>query len=138
MQRILIDSSGIVAFMDRRSRAYEAVASVINSSRNEIVIPASIVPEASYVISSRLGHAALRIFISDLVVTSPHIEDLTIADYTRIAEILNAYADLRLDFADASILALAERLDIRHVLTLDRRDFSVLRPRHCAYLELLP
>jgi predicted nucleic acid-binding protein len=124
--------------MDRRSRAYSAVASVIDTPTNEIVIPASAIPEASYVIGSRLGHTALRLFITDLIMLSPLIENLIFTDYERIAEVLNTYADLRLDFVDASILAIAERLNIRHILTLDRRDFNMLRPRHCAYLELSP
>ena len=80
----------------------------------------------------------MRLFARDLITTAPHIENLTPTDYIRIAEVLDTYADLRLDFVDASILAIAERLNIRHILTLDRRDFSVIRPRHCEYLELLP
>jgi predicted nucleic acid-binding protein len=124
--------------MDRRSSAHSAVASIIDTPTNEIIIPASTVPETSYIISSRLGHTALRLFIADIITTSPLIENLTSTDYARIAEVLNTYADLRLDFVNASILAIAERINVRRVLTLDRRDFSVLRPRHCAYLELLP
>ena len=124
--------------MDRRSRAHDAVSSIIDVPTNKIIIPASAVPEASYIISSRLGHAALRLFVRDLIITSPHIENLTSTDYVRVTEVLDIYADLRLDFVDASILAIAERLNVRQVLTLDRRDFSVLRPRHCEYLELLP
>jgi hypothetical protein len=39
---------------------------------------------------------------------------------------------------DASITAVAERLDITRILTLDQRDFRIIRPRHCDYFELLP
>jgi predicted nucleic acid-binding protein len=138
IQKILIDSSGLVAIADRRSRAHSTVAAIIEIPTNEIVIPAPAVPEASYVIATRMGHVALRHFVNDLALTSPRIEDLTSTDYLRIAEVLNTYADLQLDFVDASILAVAERLNIQHILTLDRRDFRVLRPRHCEYLELLP
>ena len=53
-------------------------------------------------------------------------------------EILEEYADSRLDFVDATIVALAERLNITRVLTLDRRDFSIIRPAHCSYFEILP
>ncbi|MFN4862237.1 MAG: VapC toxin family PIN domain ribonuclease, partial [Pseudanabaena sp.] len=44
----------------------------------------------------------------------------------------------QLDFVDAVIVAIAERLRITRVLTLDRRDFSIMRPRHCDYFEILP
>jgi predicted nucleic acid-binding protein len=48
------------------------------------------------------------------------------------------YADNKLDFTDAAIVAISERLAITRVYTLDRRDFSVIRPKHCDYFELLP
>lgn len=47
-------------------------------------------------------------------------------------------ADAELDFADAAVIALAERLDIEHVATFDRRDFSIIRPQHCQAFQLLP
>lgn len=59
-------------------------------------------------------------------------------DYLRIAEIMLAYRDAALDFVDCAIMALAERLNITHICTYDRRDFALFRPRHCDYLTLLP
>jgi uncharacterized protein len=59
-------------------------------------------------------------------------------DILRIAEILDRYADSRIDFVDASVMAVAERLNIVTVLTLDRRDFSLFRPRHCDGFVLIP
>ena len=53
-------------------------------------------------------------------------------------EIADTYANLDLGIVDASVIALAERLRVVQVLTLDRRDFSVVRPRHCPALALLP
>ena len=44
----------------------------------------------------------------------------------------------RLGLVDASVVAVCERLQEETVLTLDRRDFTVVRPRHCAALRLLP
>jgi predicted nucleic acid-binding protein len=44
-------------------------------------------------------------------------------------------ADARRDFVDALIAAIAERLNITRVLTLDRRDFQLIRPKHCPGFE---
>ena len=55
-----------------------------------------------------------------------------------VVEIVERYADLPLGAADASIVAVAERLGIRQVLTLDRTHFSIVRPRHVDAFELLP
>jgi predicted nucleic acid-binding protein len=44
----------------------------------------------------------------------------------------------KLDFVDTLIVAIAERLNILRVLTLDRRDFHLIRPKHCGAFEILP
>ena len=51
-------------------------------------------------------------------------------DYSRSAEILRQYSDAKLDFVDTLIVAIAERLNITRFLTLDRRDFQLIRPKH--------
>jgi len=66
------------------------------------------------------------------------LEPVTNADLQRALELMRQYADSNIGFVDASIVALAERLGIRRVLTLDRRHFGLIRPRHCPALEILP
>jgi len=46
--------------------------------------------------------------------------------------------DLPLGAADASVVALAERFGVTRVATVDRRDFTVVRPRHVPAFELVP
>jgi hypothetical protein len=65
------------------------------------------------------------------------IESLS-ADLDRVAELVAKYDDLPLGTVDASVIALAERLSISTVVTLDRRDFTVARPAHVPALTLLP
>jgi uncharacterized protein len=60
------------------------------------------------------------------------------ADFPRIVELMRQYADNGIGFVDASVVAVAERLNVRTVLTLDRRHFGAIRPRHCTALEILP
>ncbi len=62
----------------------------------------------------------------------------TDSDLSRAAELESIYHELDLGFVDASIVALCERLGQTTVATLDRRHFSVVRPRHCSHLTLLP
>jgi uncharacterized protein len=64
--------------------------------------------------------------------------DLVPADLGRMAELVSRYNDLRLDPTDASVMAIAERLNVQQVATLDRRDFSVVRPRHVAHFAIVP
>jgi uncharacterized protein len=63
---------------------------------------------------------------------------VTTADVTRMAELVRSYADLPLGAVDASVIAIAERLKLTDVATLDRRHFTVVRPKHAKALNLLP
>lgn len=102
----------------------------------QLAVPALVVAEASYLVGSRLGPTAEAAFIrglSQLEVELPHPDD-----WERIAELVGAYADLPLGATDASVIALAERLDAITIVTLDRRHFTVARPRHRDSFELLP
>ena len=66
------------------------------------------------------------------------VEDLLPEDYRRVGKLLTTYADLRVGFVDAAVLAVVERLREPKLATLDHRHFSVMRPRHVDALELLP
>ena len=67
-----------------------------------------------------------------------HVEAPIPDDWPRIAELVDQYGDFPLGGADASIVALAERLDIETVVTLDDRHFRAVRPRHRTAFRLLP
>ena len=54
--------------------------------------------------------------------------DLTSADYAQIADLVNTYESLPLGTTDASVVAIAKRLGLTDVATLDRRQFTVVRP----------
>ncbi|HYW89174.1 MAG TPA: hypothetical protein VFB50_15480 [Chloroflexota bacterium] len=55
-----------------------------------------------------------------------------------IADPVERYADFQLGGTDASVIALAERVNTDLIITLDRKRFEVIRPRHTAAFRLLP
>jgi len=80
----------------------------------------------------------MQAFVKRLLSPAWRLEPLQTADRTHASALLDQCADLGLDFPDACIVALAERLNVRRLQTLDRRHFSAVRPRHCPAFELLP
>lgn len=66
------------------------------------------------------------------------VEAMTAPDWERIADLVATYADQRLGGVDASLVTLAERLDVTTIATLDHRDFRVVRPNHTDAFELVP
>ena len=53
-------------------------------------------------------------------------------------EACSAASDSKIDFMDCAVVAVAERLNISRILTVDQRDFRILRPKHIPAFEILP
>lgn len=136
--RALLDTSFLFALSNRNDRNHQRVLAVSQNLSDDVVLPTVILPEISYLIASIPGHHAMRQFVLSLTTQVIHIEPIRVQDLIRAYEVLEHYADSKLDFADSVIVATAERLAITHICTLDRRDFSIIRPKHCNYFELLP
>jgi len=134
----ILDTSFLFALTDRSDRNHGNVSTFAQNLHESLILPAVVLPEICYLIASRIGHQAMRHFVHSITTTGVQVEPTTVEDLVRIDEILTQYADSQLDFTDAAIAAIAERLAIRRICTLDRRDFSMLRPTHCEYFELLP
>ena len=85
-----------------------------------------------------LGYVALTTLLENLRDSETELAPLVRSDLGAIHDIATAYASASFDIVDCCLMAMAERLDVTRIATFDRRDFSIFRPRHCDYLELLP
>lgn len=137
---MIVDSSFLAALLIRRDRSHARVAALERTLRLRPWLPQPAVTEICYMLEGRHGPAAVSTFLASLADGSAGVALLEPEpnDYGRAAEIIAKYADSGLDFVDALIVALAERLNIGTILTLDHRHFSVVRPRHRAAFEVLP
>lgn len=134
----LIDTSFLFALANRADRSHAVCAQAARDLTEQLVVPITVLPEAAYLMDARLGHHVMRQFVRQTLQAGWLVETPSLDDLARAVELLDDYADTRLDFVDATIVAIAERLNVRRVLTLDRRHFRIVRPRHCESFELLP
>jgi uncharacterized protein len=121
---IVLDTSAILAFVDARERDHARVTAELDGDPGPYVIPAGILGEVGYLIEHRLGPRVLDLFLTDLE-SGAFTIDCGDGDLGRIRELVARFTDLPLGFADAAVVAAAERFGHR-VLTLDRRDFDVV------------
>jgi uncharacterized protein len=119
---ITLDTSAILAALNRGDSDHPRARDALLAERGPLVVPAGILGEAGYMIEAGLGADVLRQFVEDADAGHYRI-DCGDRDLRRIADLLEGYADLRLGFADASVIACAERNGGR-VLTFDDRDFA--------------
>jgi uncharacterized protein len=117
---------------------HHATISVVENIREPIVLPVPAITEVAYLLARDINNEAAADFGANLATTALTLEIPRREDYSRSAQILRQYSDARLDFVAALIVAIAERLNIVRVLTLDRRDFQLIRPKHCSAFEILP
>jgi len=135
---ILVDTGSLYAMVDRDDSWHDRTIAFLNMAHRQLVIPLTVLPEACYLIVSHLGEHVEVEFMQSVVRGEMKVEFLKRDDLIRTADVMAKYADAALGFVDASVVAVAERLQIRELLTTDRRHFSLVRPRHCPRLELRP
>ena len=111
---------------------------MVESAGEALVIPAPVLVEVDYWIHQRLHPGTLVALLADIEDGAYAIEDLHAADYARVGQLCDRYADADIGFVDAAVLAIVERLEEPKLASLDHRHFAPLRPRHRASIMLLP
>lgn len=135
---LIVDSSFLVAMFNRGDK-YFARARRFSLLRSELMlVPHVALPEISYLLTRDLDYLKSWRFLDFFEVANAKLQPIIADDLTRITEIANQYPRAEFDFVDLCIMAIAERLGITRIATFDGRDFSIYRPRHCDYFELLP
>jgi len=135
---VIVDTGVLLAAADADDVDHERCAGLLRAHRGELRVPAPVVPECSWQIEQHLGPTSEARFLRLITSGQLTVVDLTVADYERCAVLIETYADLGLGLVDASVVTVAEDLGVRTVATLNRRDFTVVRPRHVDGLALLP
>jgi hypothetical protein len=135
---IVVDTGPLYAAADSTDAHHTACAALFISPPDRLVIPVSVVVEASFLIERHLGPTAEATFLGSLTRGGIIIEQLGPDDLARMAELVTTYADMPLGAVDASVVAIAERLGATTLITIDRRHFSIVRPRHTTAFTLLP
>lgn len=132
----VVDAGPLYAVTDADDADHGPALAVLQRPDLSLVIPALVVAEVTYMVGRRLGATAEAGFVRGLA--DFDVEAPTPEDWPRIAELVEQYADFPLGGVDASVVALAERLGTDLVVTLDRRHFRAVRPRHAPAFRLLP
>lgn len=135
---LLVDTGVFVAAADIDDRHHHSCAALIETHLGPLATTALVVAEAGWLIRRQLDMATEVALYNAIADEDIAVIDLVAADWARIGELLETYADIGLDAADASLVAVAERLDQTTIATLDERDFRIIRPAHVDAFELLP
>ncbi|MHB8437748.1 MAG: PIN domain-containing protein [Acidimicrobiales bacterium] len=135
---IVVDSGVLIATADVDDRHHLRCTQLLDARGHEFVVPAPVVVEVCWMLGRHVSIDLEADFLASLADNELRVESLDGFDYGRMAELVDAYRNLPLGAVDAAVVAVAERLGIITLATIDRRDFSVVRPRHVDNFELVP
>jgi hypothetical protein len=132
----IVDTGPLYAVADADDDAHAACLAVLERTDLDLVVPALVVAEATYLIGRRLGVRAEAAFLQGL--ESLEIEAPAGSDWVVIAALVERHGDFPLGGTDASIAALADRLGTDLIITLDHRHFGAVRSASGGSYRLLP
>lgn len=135
---LIVDTGPLLAAIDRRDAHHDSCRDLLDQFPEPVVVPASVLVELDYLVRKRLPRHAHPALLREITEGGLTVLELRREDYIRVREICGKYSDADIGLVDASIVAIAERLNEPKVATLDHRHFRLIQPRHVDALELLP
>jgi len=138
---ILVDSGPLIAAAIVKQPNHRACVDMFTGlglAGRRLLVPHTVVAETAYMLHSYAGVPAESAFIRSLARGDFVGTEILDVDYARVAELIERYDDLPLGTTDASVIAVAERLGVREIATLDRRRFTAVRPSHVDAFTVLP
>ncbi len=139
---IVVDTGPLVAAAIANDRDHDRCVELFNLARRQrrpLIVPAFVATETCYTLEREGGTSALAAFLRSFNPGGQFIlEALLPEDLERMAELVVDYDYLPLGPADASVVAVAERLRVADLATVDTRHFPLVDPRHVTAFTLLP
>jgi hypothetical protein len=135
VRAVLVDAGPLVALIDRSDPDHSRCDDALAEITEPLTTVWPVITEAMYLLGRASWDAqdALWEFLEHVTVLSLDDEDVQ-----RMRALMERYQTLPMDLADAALVAVAEREQIRRVFTLDRRDFSVYQPAKIGRFAIVP
>lgn len=136
MKQWLVDTGPLVAYLDRRDPAHKKMSRLLGGFTGQILTTTAVITEAMHFVSpDPRGASGLADFVAD---TGAEVLDFCqVPEIQTAAKLMKKYPKVPMDFADATLLLLADAMDVREILTLDYRGFAIYRTPRGTRLEIL-
>ncbi len=138
MARVLVDTGAIVALINRSDRHHAAMAAWFATMRGELLTTEAVITETAYVLAASPVHQRAALMWVQRARSAGVLSVEAVADHGTLSAIIGRYASLPCDYADATLIELAERTGVAAIATVDRRDFSVYRIKGRKRFRVLP
>ena len=137
---LLCDTGVLLAAGNVEDDHHAACLTLMRAAEGPLLVPSPVLGEGTpaYLLHVCLGPHAEVTFLKSFGGNGFHVAEVEEGDIPRIAELVEQYVSLSLGIVYAAVIAIAERLNLAEVATVDRKHFSIVRPRHVSAFKLLP
>ncbi|MBI4822905.1 MAG: PIN domain-containing protein [Nitrospirae bacterium] len=125
MRSILLDTGAFVALLDRSERNHEPCVSFFKEFKGRLLTTEPVLTEAVYLLgpSIKAQMSCIEFILKGGAMLVPQ----SVESLSRAISLMEKYKDIPMDFADATLVTLAEETGIDEVFTLDVRGFGTYR-----------
>jgi uncharacterized protein len=123
----LLDTGPIVALINRADAHHLRAVAFFQRFHGQLWSTEAVLTEVAYVLAPSLVHQTAALTWLQRGVNAGFLRFEVMSDLSRVATLLAKYADLPADFADVSLVWLAQQKRIDKVVTVDARDFAVYK-----------
>lgn len=124
---IIVDTGFWLALIDQKDTYHQRAKQALKQYNETLITTWCVVTETCYLLLTRKGVKAQTTFINSLDQELFTVFNLEIHHTSRITQLMEKYADLPMDLADASLVILAEHLGHGRIFSVDKRDFNTYR-----------
>jgi hypothetical protein len=133
---LLLDTGALVALLDRSQAEHAACVTFFEEWEGRVVTTEAVLTEATHLLGRVHGgqDKCLAFVVQGGAVLVPS----SAASLERCRKLMQRYSDVPMDFADATLVALAEEIGTNSVFTTDRHDFAIYRAKGKTPFRILP
>lgn len=124
---IMVDTGFWLALADQKDTYHVLAKSTLKKIDEPLITTWCVVTETCYMLLKRKGVPSQVAFMISLANSAFELFDLQSNHAQRIAQLMQQYANLPMDLADASLVILAEEIGHGRILSVDYRDFNSYR-----------
>jgi predicted nucleic acid-binding protein len=125
MREVILDTGPFVALLDRSERSHQACTAFFMVFDGRFVTTEPVLTEAVYLLGP--SFAAQKPALEFILKGGAEVVAQTPDSLRRAMQLMEKYRDVPMDFADATLVALAEERKTSEIFTLDRRGFATYR-----------
>jgi len=119
---VLIDAGPLIALFDSSDKDHTAVRTFLKVNHYRYVSTLAVYAEVSHMLD--FNQRAQQDFYKWVIYKGVILSDINQHDMPRLLELTEKYADLPMDFADATLVITAEKTGIREIISLENRDWG--------------